>query len=216
MKSIKTNRLRLLMLLCVFSALLVSTTAYAQTKKISGTVTNQRNSAPAAGATIIVKNTNRSTIADENGKFTIDASNGDVLVITMIGFERKEVVVGNNNTIKVRLSEIVSRLDDVVVIGYGKTQRKDVTGAISSITGEELRKTQPTTFDQALQGKVAGVVVQQVSGQPGGGVSIQINGVSSITGSNSPLYVIDGVIIPPVGDPGKWFKSVKYHQSCRN
>ena len=202
MKSIKTNRLRLPMLLCVFSVILVSTTAYAQTKKVSGTVINQRNSAPAAGATIIVKNTNRSTIADENGKFTIDASNGDVLVITMIGFERKEVVVGNSNTIKVRLSEIISRLDDVVVIGYGKTQRKDLTGAISSITGEELRKTQPTTFDQALQGKVAGVVVQQVSGQPGGGVSIQINGVSSITGSNSPLYVIDGVIIPPVGNPG--------------
>ncbi len=201
MKSIKTNRLRLPMLLCVFSVILVSTTAYAQTKKVSGTVINQRNSAPAAGATIIVKNTNRSTIADENGKFTIDASNGDVLVITMIGFERKEVVVGNSNTIKVRLSEIVSRLDDVVVIGYGKTQRKDLTGAISSITGEELRKTQPTTFDQALQGKVAGVVVQQVSGQPGGGVSIQINGVSSITGSNSPLYVIDGVIIPPSAIP---------------
>ena len=95
-----------------------------------------------------------------------------------------------------------SQLDDVVVIGYGKAKRKDVTGAISSISGEDLRKTQPTTFDQALQGKVAGVMIQQISGQPGGGVSIQIHGISSISGSNSPLYVIDGVIIPPTNDPG--------------
>ena len=120
----------------------------------------------------------------------------------MIGFERKEVLVGNTNNIKVRLSEIASQLDDVVVIGYGKAKRRDVTGAISSVSGEDLRKTQPATFDQALQGKVAGVSVQQISGQPGGGVSIQIHGISSISGSNSPLYVIDGVIIPPTNDPG--------------
>ena len=90
----------------------------------------------------------------------------------------------------------------MVVIGYGKAKRKDLTGGISSVSGAELRKTSPTTFDQALQGKVAGVVVQQISGQPGGGVSIQVHGVSSISGSNSPLYVIDGVIIPPTNDPG--------------
>src|SRR6202008_3946659 len=95
-----------------------------------------------------------------------------------------------------------SDLKDVVVIGYGKTKRKDVTGAISSISGEELRQTLPSTIDQALEGKVAGVMVQQVSGQPGGGVTVQVRGVSSITGNNAPLYVIDGVIIPPPNDPG--------------
>jgi TonB-dependent SusC/RagA subfamily outer membrane receptor len=81
-------------------------------------------------------------------------------------------------------------------------RRKDLTGSISSISGDELRKTQPSTFDQALQGKVAGVVVQQISGQPGGGVSIQIHGVSSVNGNNSPLYVIDGVVIAPPSNPG--------------
>jgi len=102
----------------------------------------------------------------------------------------------------VKMSPAASNLNEVVVTGYAKAKRKDVTGSISSIKGDDLRQTQPTTFDQALQGKVAGVVVQQISGQPGGGVSIQIRGVSSITGSNSPLFVIDGIIIPPVSDPG--------------
>ena len=181
---------------------LCNVSAFAQTAKVSGTIINERTSAPASGATITVKNTNRSTIADEDGRFTIEASTGDVLVITMIGFQRTEVVVGKDKIIEVKLVENVVQLDDVVVIGYGKAKRKDVTGAISSVSGAELRRTQPTTFDQALQGKVAGVMVQQISGQPGGGVSIQIHGISSISGSNSPLYVIDGVIIPPTNDPG--------------
>jgi TonB-linked SusC/RagA family outer membrane protein len=201
MKLSKTTRLRLLLLWGTLLLLLAGNNAFAQTK-IIGKITNERTSAPASGATIVVKNTNRTTVADEAGRFTIDAATGDVLVISMIGYVQKEVTVGKNNSVEVKLTESASQLEDVVVIGYGKARRKDVTGAISSITGDDLRKTQPTTFDQALQGKVAGVMVQQISGQPGGGVSIQIHGTSSITGSNSPLYVIDGVIIPPTNDPG--------------
>jgi len=202
MKSSKTIRFRQLLLLGIFSIFLAGTTAYAQTSRVSGTVIYERTSAPAAGATVTVKKTNVSTSADEAGKFIIEASAGDVLVISMVGYLKKEVVVGKSNIIQVKLTESNTQLDDVVVIGYGKAKRKDVTGSISSVTGEELRKTQPATFDQALQGKVAGVMVQQISGQPGGGVSIQIHGTSSITGGNSPLYVIDGVIIPPTNDPG--------------
>lgn len=201
MKSSKTTRLRLLLLWSTFLLLLAGNDAFAQTK-ITGKIINERTAAPTAGATITVKNTNRYTVADEAGRFTIEVSTGDVLVITMVGYLKKEVAVGKNTSIQVKLSEMVSQLDDVVVIGYGKAKRKDLTGGISSISGAELRKSQPTTFDQALQGKVAGVMVQQISGQPGGGVSIQIHGISSISGSNSPLYVIDGVIIPPTNDPG--------------
>jgi TonB-dependent starch-binding outer membrane protein SusC len=202
MKSNKTTRLLKLLLWVILAVPLVSTSAFAQTSKVTGKIINERTSAPAAGATVTVKKTDRSTMADEAGKFTIAASTGDVLVITMVGYVKKEVVVGKSNVIEVKLIESSSQLDDVVVIGYGRAKRKDLTGGISSISGTELRKSQPTTFDQALQGKVAGVVVQQVSGQPGGGVSIQIHGVSSISSTNSPLYVIDGVIIPPPGDPG--------------
>jgi TonB-dependent starch-binding outer membrane protein SusC len=203
MKSIKTTRLPLLLLGGIITLLLGTVTAFAQTAKVSGTIINERTSTPASGATVTVKNTNRYAVSDEKGRFTIEASPNDVLIITIIGFQRKEVVVGNSTTIDVKLQETALQLEDVVVIGYGHTRRKDVTGSISSITGEELRRTQSATFDQALQGKVAGVMVQQVSGQPGGGVSIQIRGVSSISGTNSPLYVIDGVIIPPVNDAGR-------------
>jgi TonB-linked SusC/RagA family outer membrane protein len=202
MKSNQTTCLRLLLLWSFFTVSLLSTSAFAQMIKVSGKIINDRTSAPAAGATITVRNTNRFVTTDEAGRFTIDASTGEVLVITMTGFMSTVVTVGKDKAIEVRLLESVVELDDVVIIGYGKSKRKDVTGAISSVSGTELRRTQPTTFDQALQGKVAGVMVQQISGQPGGGVSIQIHGISSISGSNSPLYVIDGVIIPPTNDPG--------------
>src|SRR5687768_8642484 len=201
MQQTKTTRLRLLLLWSIMPVFLICTNTFAQTTKISGTVINQRTSAPASGATITVKNTNRSTTVGDDGKFSIEASKGDVLLVTMVGFQKTQVVV-KSSTIEIKLTENAVQLDDVVVIGYGKSKRKDLTGGISSVSGAELRKTQPTTFDQALQGKVAGVMVQQISGQPGGGVSIQIHGTSSITGSNSPLYVIDGVIIPPTNDPG--------------
>ncbi len=202
MHSTKTIRLRLLLLWGVLTLTLLNTTAFSQTERISGTVINQRTSAPVPGATITLKGAGRFTVADDAGKFTIDATAGNVLVVTMIGFMKKEIVVGKRNTIEIKISELSLQLDDVVVIGYGKTKRKDVTGAISSITGEDLRKTLPATIDQALQGKVAGLMIQQISGQPGGGVSVQVRGVSSISGNNAPLYVIDGVIIPPPGDPG--------------
>ncbi len=202
MKPTKTIRLLSLLLWGMF-IFLAGTTAYSQTSRVSGTVIIERTSGPAVGATITVKNTNVFTVADQSGKFSIEAASGKVLVITMIGHVKKEVVIGKNTgNMLVKLAEISSQLDDVVVIGYGKAKRKDLTGGISSVSGDELRKTSPATFDQALQGKVAGVMVQQISGQPGGGVSIQIHGTSSISGSNSPLYVIDGVIIPPTNDPG--------------
>jgi TonB-linked SusC/RagA family outer membrane protein len=203
MKSTKTIRLRLLLLWGILSLSLMTPNVFAQTAKVNGTIVNQRTSAPVSGASVTVKKTNRFVISNDAGKFTIEASSGDILVITMIGYRSVEVVVGKSNLIEIKLPETMVELDDVVVIGYGKVKRKDVTGSISSITGDDLRKTSPTTFDQALQGKVAGVMVQQVSGQPGGGVSIQVRGVSSISGTNSPLVVIDGVIIPPVGDPGR-------------
>ena len=191
----------------IFSCLMLSTfNSQSQektgTKKITGKIIASADNRPIPNASIAVAGTKTVAVSGDDGQFTIDARPGDKLEITMIGYLSQEVKVGKLNTLEVRLEQNVLKLDDVVVIGYGKTKRKDVTGAISSISGEELRKTSPTTFDQALQGKVPGVVIQQISGQPGGGVSIQIHGISSISGSNSPLFVIDGVIIPPTNDPG--------------
>src|ERR1035437_3010469 len=169
--------------------------------KVTGTVLDESNGEPLIGVNIMMKGSLQGTMTDLNGVFTIKAKIGETLRVSYIGYSAQNVkVTGSNLTI--HLKENVKSLDEVVVIGYGTQKRKDLTGSISSIKGDDLRKTQPTTFDQALQGKVAGVVVQQVSGQPGGGVSIQIHGISSISGSNSPLYVIDGVILPQTnGDP---------------
>ncbi|NLR77146.1 TonB-dependent receptor [Chitinophaga eiseniae] len=187
-------RARMLPLLGVLLGFLSSTSLFAQTIKVTGKVINKSNSAAIPGATVSLKNTNRFAITDDAGKFTIDASIGNTLVITIVGYQKKEVVINKTAAIEVALTENVSQLGDVVVIGYGKVRRPDVTGAISSVSGDELRKTQPVTFDQALQGKVPGLVAQQISGQPGGAVSVQIRGLSSF-GGGSPMYVIDGIII---------------------
>lgn len=173
----------------------------AGTKKITGKITASSDNKPLPDVSISIPGTAEITISDQNGQFTVHARTGDKLLISMIGYSQKEVKVGAGNTLEVRLDKNAINLDDVVVIGYGRAKRKDVTGAISSISGDEIRKLQPATFDQALQGKVAGVVVQQISGQPGGAVSVQIRGLSSF-GSANPLYVIDGVIVGGAGVTG--------------
>lgn len=189
--------------LCLITlAILFCLTGYAQTSKITGKVIGAVDSQPLPGVSVKIKGKASGTVSDADGNYSINANPGDELKFSYLSFDTKEVRVGKNNVINVTLNPSASNLNEVIVIGYGTRKKKDVTGSISSISGVDLRQTQPTTFDQALQGKVAGVVVQQVSGQPGGGVSIQIRGVSSISGSNSPLYVIDGVIVPPVNDPG--------------
>jgi TonB-dependent starch-binding outer membrane protein SusC len=193
-------------LLWCFSCLLLSTFSSraqdkAGKKKITGKIIASADNKPLPDASISIPGTSAITVSDQNGQFTIEAATGDKLVISMIGYQQREVKVGKSNTLEVKLEQAAIKLDDVVVIGYGRAKRKDVTGAISSISGDELRKTQPVTFDQALQGKVPGLVVQQVSGQPGGAVSIQVRGLSSFT-STSPMYVIDGIIVGGAGVTG--------------
>lgn len=161
--------------------------------KITGIVLDELSGEPLIGVNILLKGTKQGSVTDFDGGFSINAQIGQVLEISYLGFVSQEVKI-TQNRLTIRLKQDISALDEVVVIGYGKSKRGDLTGAISSISGDELRKTQPATFDQALQGKVAGVVVQQTSGQPGGGVNVQIRGLSSF-GGGSPLYVIDGVII---------------------
>ena len=179
------------LLVLLFSFSLVS--AQNSDIKVTGTVLDEPDNKPIFGVIISVKGTKTGVSTDVDGSFSIDAKVGETLVVSYLGYISQEIKITGNH-LKISLKEDRKALDEVVVIGYGKAKRKDLTGAISSVSGEEMMKTRPTTIDQALQGKVAGVVVQQTSGQPGGGVNIQIRGLSSFGGS-SPLYVIDGVII---------------------
>jgi len=172
---------------------------YAQSRYVTGKVAGADDNKPMMSVTVKVKGLQVAASTDINGNFSIEAKTGDVLVFSYIGYQNKEVTVGSARVINVVLTVTNSNLNEVVVIGYGKLRRKDVTGSISSISAKDIVEAQPTTFDQALQGKVAGVIVQQVSGQPGGDVNIQIRGIGGFNES-PPLYVIDGVQIPPYGE----------------
>lgn len=179
---------------CITALILFSCImAHAQRQPVSGTVKSETGS-PMPGVTILLKGTTMGVSTDPEGNFVIQAAPEDVLKISFIGYLSEQIPVGNKTRFDITIQPDIATLSEVVVIGYGESKRKDVTGSISSVSGAEIRKTNPVTFDQALQGKVAGMVVQQVSGQPGGGVSVQIRGISSF-GSGGPLYVIDGVIL---------------------
>ena len=186
----------------VTSLVLLHLNGYAQERQITGKIIAIDDAAPLPGATVQLKAKNRFSSTNEQGQFSIKANTGDILIFKMIGYQQQEVMVGDGSVINVSLKTEHTKLDEVVVIGYGDKSRRDLTGSVSSVSGADIVKTQPTTVDQALQGKVPGVVVQQISGQPGGGVSVQIRGLSGFS-NNPPLYVIDGVqILPSTGDKG--------------
>src|SRR5690606_30904302 len=142
------------------------------------------------------KGTNKGETTDFDGNFSIQGlQNGDVLVFSYIGMTTREINYTNQSVLNVKMEESFTDLDEVVVIGYGSMQRSDLTGAISSLDAESIEDQPFYSVDQALQGKVSGITVTQNSGAPGGGVSIRIRGITSLTGSNEPLYVVDGVPI---------------------
>lgn len=162
--------------------------------KVMGKVTAASDGNAIPGVNIKVKGSTIGTVTDMGGNFSLDLGENDALIFSFIGYVTEEIFVAGRTNIDVKLVEDIAKLDEIVVIGYGTKKRKDVTGSISSITSEDIMQSKPVTIEQALQGKIAGVVVQQISGQPGGGVSVQIRGLTSFTSSN-PLYVIDGIQI---------------------
>ncbi len=191
MKSSKNIRLRILLLWGMLLLLALGNKTFAQTGRVSGTITSQNTALPVANASVVVKGSQTSTIANEAGKFTISAANGDVLVITSVGFVPKEVKVTSND-LKIQLQDAESQLENVVVIGYGVQKKKLVTGANLQVKGEDIQKQNTTTALQALQGQAAGVQLTSYSGQPGSGMNVVIRGKGTV-GNFSPLYIVDGV-----------------------
>ena len=138
---------------------------------VSGKVVNDKGE-PLAGATIMEKNTNNATTAKEDGSFSITVANEkSVLVISFIGYDRQEITVGSRTAISVRLVQQTTSLTDVVVTGYGRSTRANLTSAQTTVSAKDIDKTVNTTLEQAIQGRAAGVYVTQNSGQPGGGIS---------------------------------------------
>lgn len=161
--------------------------------QITGRITDNNNT-PLAGVTITVKGTTRGTATNSRGEFTIEANKGDVLLISYVGYEPKEAVVGDSKTIDVSLVLNNQQMSEVVVTALGiRKDRKSLGYSVTEVKGGELTQAREINVGNSLIGKVAGVNVNSVSGGPGSSTSIIIRGVSSLSGNNQPLYVINGV-----------------------
>ncbi|WP_161554541.1 SusC/RagA family TonB-linked outer membrane protein [Sinomicrobium soli] len=180
----------------LFSLLLIlslNIVVYSQEQaEISGKVVSE-DGMPMPGVTVTVRNTTRGVITDFDGLYTISLEGeNDILVFSHLGYITQEVPASGKDQVNITLIEDVSKLDEVVVIGYGQARKRDLTGATGSVDVESVAKAPVGSFDDALAGRVAGVQVTSSQGRPGSGSSIKIRGTGSLTQSNSPLYVIDG------------------------
>lgn len=163
-----------------------------QAKKVSGVVTDSAGE-PIPGANVVQKGTTNGTVTDLDGKYTLDVPNNATLVVSFIGYTTQEVKVGSQSVLNVSLAEEAIGLNEVVAIGYGYVKKKDLTGAVSTVSADDMvMGGTVSNAAQALQGKTAGVQVSQSSKAPGGTISVRVRGSNSISSTNEPLYVVDG------------------------
>jgi len=159
---------------------------------VSGAVTDEENQ-PLPGVNILVKGTNDGTTSDFDGKYTLQVANESaVLVFSFIGYESQEVQVGTQTTINVSMIPDTKTLQELVVVGYGEVEKRDITGAVAQVKSDELQAVPVFNVEQALKARAAGVQVTQNSGKPGGRIEVRVRGGNSMIGDNQPLYVVDG------------------------
>ena len=168
-----------------------------QTRNVSGKVTAGENNEPLPGVNVIEKGTSNGTVTNVEGQFTLNVSENATLVFSSVGYEPREIPIGNRSVIDIQMNEDVTQLEELVVVGYGSMQKGDVTGSVGSVKMDQEIKSRPIVeFGQALYGKVAGVQVINSNGRPGRSSTIQIRGINSISASSAPLIVVDGVPLP--------------------
>ncbi|WP_367388830.1 SusC/RagA family TonB-linked outer membrane protein [Lewinella sp. LCG006] len=163
-----------------------------EVKPITGKVTSAEDGEPLIGVTVLIKGTPSGTVTDVDGMFSLNVDEGAVLVFSYTGFEPQEVVVGAETTYNIVLKTDAQILDEVVVVGYGTRKKSHNTGAIAQVGGTDIAAIQATRVDDALAGKLAGVLIQNQDGAPGADPKIQIRAASSISGDSNPLIVVDG------------------------
>jgi len=194
MLRILSSQKKLLPLLLVGIFLLQSTSGWAQERTVTGRVVSQDDGIGFPGVNIVVKGTTIGTVTDSEGQFSLTVpSSESVLVFSSIGYANAEEVVGSRSTINVSMMADVTSLAEVVVVGYGTVKKSDVTGALSSVTSEQLMAVPVQSVSQALQGRAAGVDVVQSGFRPGDNPRIRIRGNRSVNSSNDPLIVMDGI-----------------------
>ncbi|PKA98148.1 TonB-linked SusC/RagA family outer membrane protein [Flavobacteriaceae bacterium MAR_2009_75] len=171
-----------------------------QDLSVSGSVLDNAGF-PLPGASVVEKGTDNGTQTDFDGNFVLNLSDEDaVLVVTYIGFSAKEVVVKGQDEVEVVLEENVSSLEEIVVVGYGTQSKKDITGSISVVDGDDVTSRSVTNVSNALQGAVSGVSVTRSSGSPGAGNTINIRGITTLQGDSSPLILVDDVPVDDIND----------------
>jgi TonB-linked SusC/RagA family outer membrane protein len=182
--------------LLLFFSFLIALNVWAQERVITGKVTSSEDGSALPGVNVLVKGTTNGTVSDSGGSFRISISGSNAtLSLSFIGFISQDVEVGARTTIDVIMAPDVKQLSEVVVVGYGTQIKQDLTGNIARVKGDELRNLPVPSFDQALQGKAAGVFVEAGTGKLGQSIKVRVRGASSVSAANDPLYVVDGVPI---------------------
>ncbi|HEX8504800.1 MAG TPA: carboxypeptidase-like regulatory domain-containing protein, partial [Hymenobacter sp.] len=171
--------------------------AMAQTRAISGRVTDQKSGDGLPGVTVLLKGTTNGASTNADGAFTLSVpESGGTLVFSSVGMTTQERIIGAESQFTVALATDTKQLTEVVVTGYGTQQeRRDIIGSISAVKASDFQDQPIIGADQALQGRAAGVQVTQNSGTPGSGIAVRVRGAASISASNEPLYVVDGLPI---------------------
>lgn len=178
----------------VFLLCLLPLWAYAQSITVKGTVKDNTGE-PVIGASVVQKGTSNGIVTDIDGNFTLNVPSNSTIVVSFIGYKTQEIPVAGKKLIDVVMKEDTEMLDEVVVVGYGQMKRSDLTGSVVSVSDAAIKKSVPTSIDQVLQGRAAGVQIQANTGTPGGSSAIRIRGVNSLNATNQPIFVIDGVIV---------------------
>jgi TonB-linked SusC/RagA family outer membrane protein len=204
MKTMKKNyKLLIYSILSLFALCWCCFSAVAQSGSVQGKITDERGEV-LVGVTVLEKGTSNGTITDVNGAYKLRCSTSNpVVLFSFVGYLTKEVIVGSQTAVDVVMEPDVKTLGEVVVVGYGTQEKKDLTGSIASVNAADLVKIPVSGLDQALQGQVAGLQISQSNGAPGGNTNILIRGIGSISGGNEPLFVIDGypVTNSGIGNP---------------
>ena len=197
---------------CIVFALFLFQVGFAQDmRSVTGSVTSKDDGMPLPGVNIFVEDTNYAAVTDFDGNFTIELpASTMVLTVSSVGFITKSIEVSpTQQNLSIILETDVAALEEVVVIGYGTSSRRNVTGAIASISGEEVAKVPVADATQALQGKLAGVNISTQDGRPGADVRVRVRGGGSISQSNQPLFIVDGFPVSSISNiPGNQIKSI--------
>jgi len=195
-KAISARRMAPLILLF----LSMSFSGFAQNiTEVKGKVTSADDGLPIPGVSVVIKGTTTGAATDFDGNYSIKAKNGDVLEFTYLGLQTKTVIV-TSAIINIAMEEDAESLEEVVVVGYGTVKKKEITGAVNRVNVEDIEQFVTSDIASRLQGQIAGVSVSASSGEPGEAANIQIRGITSLSGTNTPLFVVNG--IPQIGDPG--------------